>query len=81
MEGAGIRRIDSVPEADALLPTEFGDFRIRAFRDPADGKEHAVLYVGDLTSGSPWFESTPNASRATPSIPFAVIAAHNSTPR
>ena len=53
MEGAGIRRIDSVPEADALLPTEFGDFRIRAFRDPADGKEHAVLYVGDLTSGSP----------------------------
>ncbi len=53
MEGAGIRRINSVPEADALLPTEFGDFRIRAFRDPADGKEHAVLYVGDLTSGSP----------------------------
>ena len=53
MEGAGIRRINSVPEADALLPTEFGDFRIRAFRDPVDGKEHAVLYVGDLTSGSP----------------------------
>ena len=53
MEGAGTRRINSVPEADALLPTEFGDFRIRAFRDPADGKEHAVLYVGDLTSGSP----------------------------
>ncbi|MEC9194325.1 MAG: GTP cyclohydrolase II, partial [Candidatus Thermoplasmatota archaeon] len=53
MEGAGIRRINSVPEADALLPTEFGDFRIRAFRAPVDGKDPAVGYVGDLTSGSP----------------------------
>ena len=53
MESARQRPNQAAPEADALLPTEFGDFRIRAFRDPADGKEHAVLYVGDLTSGSP----------------------------
>ena len=34
--------------ADAKLPTKFGDFRIRAFPDPATGKEHAALYAGDL---------------------------------
>jgi len=44
---------DNAPEADALLPTEFGDFRIRAFRDPVGGEEHAVLYLGDLSEGSP----------------------------
>jgi GTP cyclohydrolase II len=41
------------PEADAVLPTEHGDFRIRAFRDPSNGKEHCILYVGDLTEGTP----------------------------
>ena len=41
------------PEADAVLPTEHGEFRIRAFRDPANGKEHCLLYVGDLTQGAP----------------------------
>lgn len=41
------------PEADALLPTEFGDFRIRAFRDPSFDKEHAILYTGDLSKGQP----------------------------
>ena len=45
--------IDSNPEADAILPTEFGDFRIRAFRDPDGNAEHAVLYLGDLSEGSP----------------------------
>lgn len=44
---------DNAPEADAILPTEFGDFRIRAFRDPVGGEEHAVLYLGDLSEGSP----------------------------
>ena len=53
MEGAEFRRKQSAPEADAVLPTAFGDFRIRAFRDPADGKEHALLYVGDLSKGTP----------------------------
>lgn len=41
------------PEADAILPTEHGEFRIRAFRDPHTGKEHSVLYVGDLSQGTP----------------------------
>lgn len=41
------------PEADAVLPTEHGEFRIRAFRDPMDGKEHCILYVGDLSKGTP----------------------------
>lgn len=41
------------PQADATLPTAFGDFRIRAFTDPNDNKEHAVLYLGDLSEGTP----------------------------
>ena len=39
------RRETSIVEADALLPTKFGDFRIRAFHDPNNNKEHALLYV------------------------------------
>ena len=53
MESAPIHYNDNAPDADAVLPTAFGDFRIRAFRDPGDGKEHAILYVGDLSKGSP----------------------------
>ena len=53
MESAPIHYNDNTPDADAILPTAFGDFRIRAFRDPGDGKEHAILYVGDLSEGSP----------------------------
>ena len=34
-------------ESDAELPTEYGNFRIRAFVGP-DGKEHATLYTGKL---------------------------------
>ena len=41
------------PDADAVLPTKHGDFRIRAFRDPKDGKEHCIVYVGDLSKGTP----------------------------
>ena len=40
-----------------FLPTEHGDFRIRAFRDPSNGKEHCLLYLGDLSEGTPWFDS------------------------
>ena len=47
------KTLDELPESDASLPTKFGDFRIRAFRDPSNGKEHSVLYVGDITDGSP----------------------------
>ena len=53
MESAPLHYNNTTPEADAILPTAFGDFRIRAFRDPGDGKEHAILYVGDLSEGSP----------------------------
>ena len=35
-------------EADSKLPTKYGNFRIRAFTGP-DGKEHTVLYTGDLS--------------------------------
>ena len=47
------KTLDVLPESDASLPTKFGDFRIRAFRDPSNGKEHSVLYVGDITKGHP----------------------------
>ena len=36
-------------EADASLPTEYGNFRIRVTVDE-NGHEHSLLYVGDLQS-------------------------------
>ena len=36
-------------EADALLPTEHGNFRVRVTVD-SKGKEHSLLYAGDLSS-------------------------------
>ena len=36
-------------EADAMLPTEHGNFRIRVTVD-SSGKEHSLLYTGDLNS-------------------------------
>ena len=35
----------STVEADALLPTKFGTFRIRAFIEETTKKEHALLYL------------------------------------
>ena len=35
-------------KADSKLPTKYGNFRIRAFVGP-DGKEHSVLYTGNLS--------------------------------
>ena len=40
---------DDLIMSDAELPTEYGNFRIRAYTGP-DGKEHATLYTGDLSS-------------------------------
>ena len=40
-------------ESDARLPTAHGEFRVRAFRDPSNGHEHCILYVGDLSEGAP----------------------------
>ena len=39
------RRETSIVEADAKMPTKFGDFRIRAFIDEKNNKEHALLYL------------------------------------
>jgi GTP cyclohydrolase II len=39
------RRETSIVEADAQLPTKFGEFRIRAFVDANNKKEHALLYL------------------------------------
>ena len=36
-------------DADAFLPTEFGNFRIRVTVDE-DGNEHCLVYAGDLQS-------------------------------
>ena len=40
-------------DADASLPTKFGDFRIRSFYDSVLNKEHALLYIGESTSLTP----------------------------
>ena len=37
---------------DSFLPTEHGNFRIRVTVDE-DGKEHALLYTGNLKNGIP----------------------------
>ena len=41
------KRETSIVNADALLPTKFGEFRIRAFHDLDNNKEHALLYLED----------------------------------
>lgn len=38
--------------ADAQLPTQFAEFRIHVFTS-ADGKEHVVIALGDLSIGEP----------------------------
>ena len=45
------RQETSIVEADAILPTKFGTFRIRAFHDYENDKEHALLYLNtpDIT--------------------------------
>jgi 3,4-dihydroxy 2-butanone 4-phosphate synthase/GTP cyclohydrolase II len=37
-------------EAEALLPTRFGDFKVLAYRNSLDDGEHLALIVGDLTA-------------------------------
>ena len=38
-------------EAEARLPTEFGDFRIVGFRNDVDAREHVALVYGDVSNG------------------------------
>ncbi|WP_457630986.1 bifunctional 3,4-dihydroxy-2-butanone-4-phosphate synthase/GTP cyclohydrolase II [Oceanithermus sp.] len=40
-------------EAEAMLPTEFGEFRIYAYRDNITGEEHAALVMGELEGEEP----------------------------
>lgn len=37
--------------ASATLPTTWGQFAIHGFEDPATGKEHVALTMGDLSEG------------------------------
>lgn len=39
--------------AEANLPTEYGDFKIKVFANKVDGFEHVALYMGDIGSESP----------------------------
>lgn len=39
--------------AEALLPTEFGDFIIKVYQNTVDGKEHVALVKGDITLEEP----------------------------
>lgn len=36
--------------AEAHLPTEFGDFKIKVFANKVDGFEHIALYIGDINN-------------------------------
>lgn len=40
--------IAAVRGAEATLPTDYGDFRIVAYRDVPTGKEHAAIIKGDI---------------------------------
>jgi 3,4-dihydroxy 2-butanone 4-phosphate synthase/GTP cyclohydrolase II len=42
-----------VREAEAALPTQYGEFRIIAYRDTLTGEEHAALVMGEVAGGGP----------------------------
>lgn len=39
--------------AEAVLPTEFGDFTINVYQNMVDGKEHVALVCGNITPDEP----------------------------
>lgn len=47
------RHISVIREAEASLPTEFGNFRIAGYRSIESGEEFVAVYRGDLTNGEP----------------------------
>ena len=49
----------STVEADALLPTKYGTFRIRAFIEETTKKEHALL-TSKVKEKYHWLEFTLN---------------------
>ena len=40
-------------EADAKLPTKFGDFRIHGYVNKLNGEHHVALTMGDISDGEP----------------------------
>ena len=40
-------------EADAKLPTKFGDFRIHGYVNKLNGEHHVALTMGDVSDGEP----------------------------
>ena len=52
MSAPRILEIGDVP-ADARLPTEHGDFRIKVFQDEESGLDHVALLLGDMGGPDP----------------------------
>ena len=52
MSAARVHEIRDVP-ADARLPTEFGEFRIRVFHEEETGLDHVALILGDMSGPDP----------------------------
>ena len=52
MNGGRVYELGEVP-ADAQLPTEHGEFRIRVFHEEETGLDHVALLLGDLTGPDP----------------------------
>ena len=53
--GVNVPRVYESKEvpADARLPTNFGDFRIRVFKDEETGLDHVALLLGDMDGPDP----------------------------
>ena len=52
MNGGRVYELGEVP-ADAQLPTEHGEFRIRVFHEEDTGLDHVALLLGDMTGPDP----------------------------
>jgi GTP cyclohydrolase II len=52
MNGGRVLELGEVP-ADARLPTEHGDFRIRVFHEEETGLDHVALLLGDMSGPDP----------------------------
>ena len=45
------REVLVTPVADAAIPTEWGEFRARAYESKVDGRTHVALVLGDIGDG------------------------------
>ena len=52
MSAPRVLEASDVP-ADARLPTDYGNFRIRVFQDEETGLDHVALLLGDMTGPDP----------------------------